>query len=1035
MINSNGISISTGNEIFRKASKLKLDPGMLYESVIDISAEGLLTANAINTAAGILLDELGLPGYFFENITYESLKSILRAIAGSITFINGKAVLQGYVAQVDFDIDQGEKSVKVRIATENTREDMEKLIGPLITGHRREYYYSPSSNYHTYIIGPETVKDSSSVNPENTFTNEFNKSPKATINRYDSFLKKKKESIIPLIKVYNLPETRETRIMLNSDFALPQLGVLRKILESHKLTLIRAYWEPYAGNTISPSSICSLYVAGCIEKTKEEEVKNDLCAFLAFSCSHITELFINGKLSFQEMLFAGNAVSFTHYFIYKERLNNIDNEILRALNNADQRDSFTSRIHNSNKSEYFYELINEVVFGNTDLIKFLYRLFKSKFGPNVKNRITDKKLEEKYHEFEKIISVRFLDSEDKKDIFNFMFKMINCCLKTNFYKERKRSFAFRCDNRILDPIVFDQPIYGIFYVNGHYSCGTHLRAADISRGGLRMIRVTDSNYHSELDKAVLLNYALGPKAQRLKHKDICESGSKGVIVPKPIYAKNSLDALYDYTDGIMDLMLGDELIEDYLGKPEMIFFGPDEGTAPFMDNVSFHAKKKGYKFWRTITTGKSFGIPHDTYGMLENGDIFGLISKNDKGVDLQINGKSRMVTNDMDKIYREIGGKITHSGMTTTCIMSSFRKLISHYGEKEEKLNLMMTGGPDGDLGANEIQCYKGKICLIIDGGSILFDPDGLDRKALMKIAFHRNSSPRANSLDFPVDKLGKRGFMVPRLGKNIKLADGTIIDDGSLFHCNFLTDPSNRKYIKEADIRAFIPCGGFKDTVNYGNIENFVSNFKELNYIVEGANVFFDDAARRYISKNTNIKQIKDSTANKGGVMSSSISEVLTAFLLKEDYDSKLNNNLEARWALIKEMMDIIADCAAVETAILIKIHEKTSEPLFELTVKTSEQIYLFQEYLYKKLPEILKNQVLCWKVMEAYIPPVLVRILGENNIIKTMNSKDMMAYKDAIITKKLASMALYKYGIDWDSFLAKIDSDFLNTLKNVVK
>ena len=87
-----------------------------------------------------------------------------------------------------------------------------------------------------------------------------------------------------------------------------------------------------------------------------------------------------------------------------------------------------------------------------------------------------------------------------------------------------------------------------------------------------MIRVTPSNYQSELDKAVLLNFALGPKAQRLKHKDICESGSKGVVVPRPIYANNSMDALYDYTDGIMDLMLPDESIIDYYGKTEMIFF-------------------------------------------------------------------------------------------------------------------------------------------------------------------------------------------------------------------------------------------------------------------------------------------------------------------------------------------------------------------------------------------------------------------------------------------------------------------------------
>jgi glutamate dehydrogenase len=137
----------------------------------------------------------------------------------------------------------------------------------------------------------------------------------------------------------------------------------------------------------------------------------------------------------------------------------------------------------------------------------------------------------------------------------------------------------------------------------------------------------------------------------------------------------------------------------------------------------------------------------------------------------------------MEKIYARIGGRIEISGMTTTSVMGSFRTLIHHYNEKEELLNLMMTGGPDGDLGSNEIQCYKGKICLIIDGGSILFDPDGLDKKELMKIAFMRHSSPRANSLSYPVDKIGPQGFQVPLRGKNISLPDGTLVEDGAVFH------------------------------------------------------------------------------------------------------------------------------------------------------------------------------------------------------------------------------------------------------------
>ena len=126
-------------------------------------------------------------------------------------------------------------------------------------------------------------------------------------------------------------------------------------------------------------------------------------------------------------------------------------------------------------------------------------------------------------------------------------------------------------------------------------------------------RITRSNHETELDNAVLLNYALGPKAQRLKHKDICESGSKGSLSRTRSMPVTAMESLYDYTEGIMDLMLLDDSIVDYYGRPELIFFGPDEGTAPLMDAVALRAKDRGYPYWRTITTGKSFGIPHDTY--------------------------------------------------------------------------------------------------------------------------------------------------------------------------------------------------------------------------------------------------------------------------------------------------------------------------------------------------------------------------------------------------------------------------------------
>jgi len=1028
--------VAHGADIIHTAESVGLDPRLLYETVIDLSTEGLLTANCINIAAGIILQDLGLPRYFFENIQKDSLEHLLKSIANAIKVIDGTVTLYGKVANIDFDVSYGSQVGRVRIATEETRANMEAMLEDQISGHRREYYYSAVSKYSTYIIRPETVVDF----PRDSFSDsrflfslagDYAVTPEPTRQRYEKFLVRSEQAIVPYIELFNLPETGETRIMFNSDFEKPQLPLLRQLLLEHGFILVRAYWEPYLTKSQVPSSVCALYVDGELNRRQEAKILATLRSFLSYSLNRTKDLYLQGRLTFHEMLFAGNAIDFTHLFIYKESENVTDLIILESLSSKDLQDVFAKRLYSSNKSIYGVHLIADMVEKHLDLMKLLYDLFERRFNPALPVRLTETDLQQKWLEFDKIISSRFIDFSLGYDIFKFMFKIVSSTLKTNFYKEEKRSFSFRFDNSILDPLVFSQFIYGIFFVNGHYACGTHMRAADISRGGLRLIRVSPSNYDAELDNAVLLNYALGPKAQRLKHKDICESGSKGVVVPHQQYAAYAKEALFDYTEGIMDLMMLDDSIVDYYGKPELIFFGPDEGTAPLMDGIALMARERGYRHWRTITTGKSFGIPHDTYGLLENGELFGLFNLGEKGVDLQIDGKSVLVTNDMAEIYTKIGGRIRLSGMTTTSIMSTFRTLISLQHQAEENLNLMITGGPDGDLGANEIQCFKGKICLVIDSGSILFDPEGLDRKELMKIAFMRNSEPRANSLQFPEEKLGSKGFKVPLRAKNVRLPDGTVVEDGALFHKTFLYKVDNRKYIREADITAFIPCGGFKDTIHQGNVKQFLEVFKELKFIVEGANVFFDDVARRHIAVSTDILQIKDSTANKGGVFSSSVSEVLTAFLLENQYEKQLLDNVANRWSLIHNIITMVARYAEMETAMLMKVYAvDPMVPLFDLSERTSEKIFAFQEQLLDRREEIMADEPLVWKTLEQYIPPLLIGILGREAIMKTLHSEELEAYLDAILTKKLASMAYYRFCLDWDKYLERVRSSLSNNL-----
>jgi len=1035
------LSVTRGSQIVEMVEQVNLDIRSLYQAVIDLASEGLITSSAINMAAGILLKDLGLPNYFFENLRQTSLKGMLASIATTMAVNKDRVFLTGRVANIDFSLEHENALQKVRIATQETRDSMEAMLNESISGHRREYYYNPESHYYTYIARPETVNDFDRKDFKKSrflfdLAGDFHATPEPTRMRYKRFLEEMECSALPLIEVFNLPETGETRLMVNSDFEDPQIAVLRNICLDHGFELNRAYWEPYLGKSQNPSSICSIYILGELSQKKEAVLLTDLCAFLSLSVNGITELYAQRHLSFNEMLFAVNAVDFTHMFIFQERENGTDREILQRLDSQDYREAFASRIHKSNKSTYSFKIIIETVKANPDLIKTLYGIFADRFDPSRRNRMSDQRIEQEFQAFRKTIASRFIDFRLGYDIFLFMFKFVSGTLKTNFYMPQKRSFSFRLDNRILDPLVFDQSVFGVFFVNGHYARGTHLRAEDISRGGVRMIRTTHENHTAELDNAVLLNFALGPKAQRLKHKDICESGAKGVVIPHPLYAQGySLDALFDFTEGIMDLMLETDGIVDYCEKPEMLFFGPDEGTASYMDAVCYRARERGYKHWRTITTGKSFGIPHDTYGRLEGGTLFGLFDCGDKGTGLKVEGQSDLTSLDMEEIRERIGGKIDTSGMTTTSVITSFRTLIEHYGQREEDLNLMMTGGPDGDLGANQIQCYKGKICLIVDGGSVLFDPDGLNRDELLKIAFKRHSRPRADSLAFPPEKLGPRGFMVPMAARRFTLPDGAWVEDGALFHRTFLTNPENRRYIEEADIRAFIPCGGFKDTINHGNVKSFLENFRELAFIVEGANVFFDDAARRHIATRSAVKHIKDSTANKGGVYSSSIAEVLAAFLLGDRYEEKLLDNDEIRWRLIKDIMDLVAKYSRLETKVLIEIHEQNPKtPLFALSERTSEQIFGLQEEIQADLNAVLEDRDLVWKTLLHYIPPILVEQLGRETIETLLNDKELEAYRNAIITKKLASLAFYKFGLDWEDYFSSFRKDSMGSLRRVV-
>eukprot|EP00992_Anisonema_acinus_P012576 TRINITY_DN8201_c1_g2_i1.p1 TRINITY_DN8201_c1_g2~~TRINITY_DN8201_c1_g2_i1.p1 ORF type:complete len:225 (-),score=22.78 TRINITY_DN8201_c1_g2_i1:94-768(-) len=71
--------------------------------------------------------------------------------------------------------------------------------------------------------------------------------------------------------------------------------------------------------------------------------------------------------------------------------------------------------------------------------------------------------------------------------------------------------------------------------------------------------------------------------------------------------------------------------------------------------------------------------------------------------------------------------------MTTLSVHRMVTGVLEKLELDESSCTKFMTGGPDGDLGCNEIRISKDKIIGIVDGSGVLYDPAGLDREELLQ--------------------------------------------------------------------------------------------------------------------------------------------------------------------------------------------------------------------------------------------------------------------------------------------------------------
>jgi glutamate dehydrogenase len=663
----------------------------------------------------------------------------------------------------------------------------------------------------------------------------------------------------------------------------------------------------------------------------------------------------------------------------------------------------------------------------------LCKAFEAKFHPEKRDETLFVKLRDEVAELiEKLDTGQALNDLRRKNILRQGVQFINCTLKTNFYIPNKTSFSFRLDPIYLDNVPFERKEkfpeipYGTFFIRGMHFIGFNIRFKDLARGGVRtVIPLTREQYVQDRNNVFTEAYNLAFTQQR-KNKDIPEGGAKTTILLKPMdvfaleeevfrneliedkvepqiieekiarYRRDQRQAYINssqrcFIESFMTLIncegdgtLKETGVIDYWKKPEYIYLGPDENISNEMIVwIAGYAVQCNYKPGRSFMSSKpGAGINHREYGVTSLGlNVY------------------------LEETLKFLG-----------------------IDPKKDRFSVKISGGPDGDVAGNEIlnleRYYRdtAKVIALTDISGTSYDPVGLDLKELVKL-FHAGLPIR----HFPAEKLSEGGFILDIRTKReeSQFAQATLLrrkKGGKVVNEWLSGSEMNLLYRNNlhrcvADV--FIPAGGRPRTLSEINYQTYLDGAGKptSKAIVEGANLYLTPGARRSLEK-LGCLIIKDSSCNKGGVITSSF-EVLAGLSMSEE------EFLKEKDEYVAEILKLIKKAALNEARLLFDTYKETGRFLTDISDSLSEKInhYKYQLLDYLIPLELSKDKndffVRC---LIHYCPPLLRR----KYLDKILSMPDI--HKKAIIACHIASRLVYSRGLAWSPNLA----DILPTLRD---
>ncbi len=587
-----------------------------------------------------------------------------------------------------------------------------------------------------------------------------------------------------------------------------------------------------------------------------------------------------------------------------------------------------------------------------DMVPVLVDLFRIRFDPMQE----EQRKSGRYNIERAQLASKIDDITDavERNIMNSALMFIDNILKSNYFLQTKTGLAFKLNPNILNQRYYANRPFGIFFIVGRDYRMFHVRWKDIARGGLRVVMPrSKADYGYALAGSFDEVYGLS-FAQQLKNKDIPEGGSKAVLILKP--TGNRDRAVKGAINAVLDLLVeGDEAGEGqsqapitYYDKEEIIYLGPDENvTNELISWIPDQAERRGYKYARAFMSSKpGDGINHKEYGVTSEGlNVFVEYTLNFLGID-----------------------------------------------PRSQRFTIKMTGGPDGDVAGNELKILHreyGENCRIVgiaDGFGAAADPNGLDWTELLRLVKEEKSISQFNPSKLSTHP--ESFILLADSLENIKRR--------------------NELHFKvKSDI--FIPAGGRPYTVNENNSKLFQLEDGSLSCraIVEGANIFFTTEARNKLQEMGMII-IKDSSANKTGVICSSFEIIASLILSSEEF-------LEIKPTYVAQVLKVLRQKAADEAGLLFSEYMKNGErvSLVDLSMRISREINsvtdLILDEFTKNPGQIIGEQVFV-DLLYKHVPPVILEKYRDR-----VTNDLPEAHRIAILSAYIASLIVYTEGLGW--------------------